>query len=203
VPHRRRPEHNLHHPVHATLRLGPWLPSLRVPRAGAIILDALAAARRRTRGFRVAHFSIQRDHLHLLVEAGDRDLLLRGLKGLSVRLARRINAALGTRGRVFADRYHLRTLCAPRQVRAALVYVLANHAKPGSGRPDAADPYSSAAWFAGWAQPARPPRPPPFAPARASPVTAPRTWLLATGWRRLGLIALGECPGSRRKALGA
>jgi hypothetical protein len=174
--------------VHATLRLGPWLPSLRVPRARAIILDALAAARRRSRGFRVAHFSIQRDHLHLLVEAGDRELLQRGLKGLSVRLARRINAALGTRGQVFADRYHLRTLTSPRQVRAALVYVLANHAKHRSGRPDATDPYSSARWFDGWSQPT--PR-----PAAPAPVASPRTWLLATGWRRRGLIRAGEVPG--------
>jgi hypothetical protein len=48
---------------------------------------------------------------------------------------------------------------------------------------DAFDPYSSAAWFDGWATP-------PPAPERSDPCAPPRTWLLAVGWKRRGLLAL-------------
>jgi hypothetical protein len=36
-------------------------------------------------------------------------------------------------GRVFVDRYHAHALLTPREVRAALVYVLQNWAKHGDG----------------------------------------------------------------------
>jgi hypothetical protein len=55
---------------------------------------------RRTRrvDFRVVEFSVQDDHLHLIVEAYDNDALARGMKSFSVRANRLFNAALG-RGR--------------------------------------------------------------------------------------------------------
>jgi REP element-mobilizing transposase RayT len=50
----------------------------------------------------VVHFSVQRDHLHLIVEASDRRALSRGMQGLSIRVARAANGELGRKGRVFA-----------------------------------------------------------------------------------------------------
>ena len=54
---------------------------------------------------------MQDDHLHLIVEAGDKGALARGMKSFSVRANRLLNAALGRgRGRVWGDRYHRRDL---------------------------------------------------------------------------------------------
>jgi REP element-mobilizing transposase RayT len=145
----------------------------------------------RVRGsFRLVHFSAQSNHLHLLVEAGDRAALGRGMQGLAIRLARRLNRLWGRRGGVFADRYHARALRTPREVRHALVYVLANARRHGIGY-RGIDPHASGAWFGGWRDAPRRAEAPCEAPG---PVSAARTWLLAVGWRRHGLIGTRESP---------
>jgi REP element-mobilizing transposase RayT len=162
---------------------------------------ALAAAS--TAAFRVIHFSVQADHVHLLVEARDKAALSLGMRGLVIRLAKAVNRARGRRGPVWADRYHTRALTTPREVRHALVYILMNYKKHrpeaewrthASGRwhrPDSRgiDPCSSGWWFDGWRH--RPALPP---PGVRSPVAAPRTWLARDGWRHYGLIGLDERP---------
>jgi hypothetical protein len=132
--------------------------------------------------FRVLHFSVQGDHVHLIVEADGRERLIRGVQGLAVRCARAINRACGRRGRVWDHRYHARALGTPREVRAALVYVLLNFRKHLRS-PPAVDPLSSGPWFEGWA---RPPPLPTHARHGPCPTRAPRTWLAALGWRRAG-----------------
>lgn len=188
VAHRTRPVHVARHPVHVTLRARRMLPSLRDERIFPAVRQALARASRK--GLRLLEFSVQSDHVHLLVEAEDQDALSRGLLGLSIRIARAVNRVLGTPGRVWADRYHARALGTPREVRNGLVYVLQNwrkHSPAASGL----DPCSSAAWFAGFRAPGS------MGPA-PSPVVPPRTWLAAVGWRRLGLIGVDEGPAALR-----
>ena len=72
------------------------------------------------------HYSIQRDHLHLIVEAADTERLSRGMQGLLGSMAKRLNKLWSRMGRVVADRFHDRILKTPRQVRNALRYVLNN-----------------------------------------------------------------------------
>jgi hypothetical protein len=71
------------------------------------------------------------------------------MKGMLVRLARALNAVWCRRGRVFADRFHSHALRTPKEVRAALVYVLLNARRHGLALAEA-DPCSSARWFDGW-----------------------------------------------------
>lgn len=52
------------------------------------------------------------------------------MKSFTVRVSRRLKKALGlARAKIWSDRYHRRDLTSPRQVRNALVYVLANYKK--------------------------------------------------------------------------
>jgi REP element-mobilizing transposase RayT len=102
--------------------------------------------------FRVAQFSVQSDHLHLMVEAVDRKALLGGVRGLSVSLARRVNQLVFRRGRVIADRWHGRALSTPRAVRHALVYLLGNFRKHEQRAGGAVDPFSSAPYFSGFVE---------------------------------------------------
>ena len=197
VPHVRRAALASRYPVHATLRLLGGLPSLRRKATHAVLRRALAAGRDRN-GLRLAHFSIQRDHLHLIVEAKDRTALARGMQGLSIRLAKALNRAWGRKGTVFADRYHAEILRSPRQVRNALAYVLRNGARHGVPR-RGIDDYSSGPWFDGWEEEVvlvnEPDEPRPIARAR--------TWLLTEGWRRHGPIPFDHVPGraaDRRRA---
>ncbi|TMA40255.1 MAG: hypothetical protein E6J79_00510 [Deltaproteobacteria bacterium] len=182
VPHRTRPLHIAAHPVHVTLRSGS-VHCLRADRVFPAVRRALAASHRR---FRILHFTVQDDHLHLIVEADDPGALGRGVRGLAVRVARAVNRALGRRGAVWGDRYHARALTSPRAVRNALVYVLMNRRKHCEGE-RGLDPCSSALWFNGWREPVAMVRAP-------APVGRARTWLAAIGWRRHGLLGIEERP---------
>jgi len=189
VSHQRRPSHDRRHPAHVTLRAVDDLPSLRGGNVFPALRRAFGAAC--ARAFRVVHYSVQGNHLHLLVEADDERALTRGMQGLCIRLARAVNRILGRHGRVWSDRFHARALRTPREVRNALVYVLLNgrkHAVSGRG----VDPCSSGPWFAGWRDPVgQPPTAPPVAPAQ--------TWLLSVGWRRSGEIRIDMIPGRLRR----
>jgi REP element-mobilizing transposase RayT len=153
---------------------------------------------------RVVHFSVQFDHVHLIVEAPSREALWRGVRGLCISMARRVNDLVKRRGRLFADRWHGRALTSPRAVRHALVYVLANFRKHEAGRRRGnatADPYSSAPYFDQFAEyrGRLPMEIEPRLVARAlrdegSPVAAARTWLLREGWLRHGRISVREAP---------
>src|SRR5258706_5334783 len=138
VPHVSRPAHKARFPLLITSRLCPGLRSLRHEREAECIRSALAGANRsaapEARGaapFQVVHYSIQSNHLHLIVEAADRAALTAGMRGLLVRIARALNRLWDRRGSVFGDRFHEHELRTPREVRNALVYVLQNLRKHG------------------------------------------------------------------------
>jgi hypothetical protein len=141
--------------------------------------------------FRILEFSVQKDHVHLIVEADHRRALSGGLRGVAIRLARAVNRVLGRRGRVWDDRYHARSLTSPRAVRHALVYVLANFRKHLNAGTEI-DPCSSAGWFTGWRKPRS------LAGLGPSPVVEAHTWLARIGWRRHGLIGTHERPKAPR-----
>jgi REP element-mobilizing transposase RayT len=191
VPHRARGAHKSAHPVHVTLRARAGLPPFR---ERGIFVELREAIRRASRSpavgdaFRVVQFSVQRDHVHLIVEARDRDVLSRGVRGLAIRLARAVNRALAVRGNVWSDRFHARELTSPRAVRNAIVYVLMNARKHGTRIASGIDAYSSAPWFDGFAARVD------ATPVDSQPVFAPRTWLAGVGWRRRGLVRFDERP---------
>ncbi len=142
--------------------------------------------------FRLVHYSIQGDHVHLIVEAHGFDALGRGMKSLGARLARAVNRVFSRTGPVLKDRYHHVVLKTPTQVRNALRYVLLNGQKHARRR-DAVvriDPASSGRWFEGWKRTAR--NRDLLAEARGRlgghlrAIADPHTWLLSTGWRKAG-----------------
>src|SRR5690606_12744780 len=200
MPHLRRATINRHRPAHVTVRLCRLVRSLRNGKFHRVVADGILGMRGRP-GFRVVHYSVQGDHVHLVVEADSRPALGQGMKGLNVRIARRFNRAVGGRkGRVVADRYHARVLGTPTEVKRALLYVLNNarhHAAQARATYPAAwlDPYSSAATFDGWRWRDDSPAPPGAAPPPTCTSPA-KGWLLTTGWRRRGLLDPGAVPGS-------
>ena len=210
VSHLRRPEHVGRHPLLVTLRVDRSVGRLRRKAPVRAIQRALGAGGDRE-AFRVTQFSVQQDHLHLIVEAEDKRRLSRGMQGLSIRLARAINRAVGRlsprRGRVFADRYHARPLRTPLEVRNALLYCLNNVKKHLRQRGVVVtrgwvDGYSSAPLFDGWRRRARVGDS--GYDATAPPVVAlPRTWLLRIGWRRRGLLEPDAIPGKVTKTRSA
>jgi REP element-mobilizing transposase RayT len=200
TPHRARPRHYFGHPVHVTLRAR--LGSLRSQFLYPTVRFAISRATRHApERFRIVHYSVQSNHVHLIVEAAERRALTAGVHGLETRITRYVNQLLSRRGSFWADRWHGRALKSPREVRNALVYVLANFRKHSSRPvPRGVDPCSSGPWFRGWLRAeARPPplagRAPPVAPADEDiPVALPTTWLLREGFLKAGRVSLDEAP---------
>jgi REP element-mobilizing transposase RayT len=189
-------------PAHVTLRLRPGLLSLRTVKIVHEVERTFAVGCERS-SFRLVHYSLQGNHAHLIVEARDRDSLGRGMKSIAARLARAVNRVMGRAGPVLADRYHVRLLPTPNEVRAALRYVLLNmrrhaaSARAALAKAIRLDPASSARWFDGWKHTipgaAELHFPSPTIERRA--VARARTWLLTAGWRRLGLLDPADVSG--------
>jgi REP element-mobilizing transposase RayT len=176
------------------MRRAKRVPSLRSERLHNLLREAIRATRRE--GFRIVHYSVQADHVHLVLEADDARALSSGMRSFAVRVAMRVNRQIFGRrgGPVWGDRYHTEELGSPPQVRNTLVYVLKNHAKHGLHDVGPVDPCSSGPWWDGWMQVFDP-------PADPSPVERPTTWLLRRGWRGrngFGFIHLGEVPRAAR-----
>jgi REP element-mobilizing transposase RayT len=201
VRHRARPGHDANQPVHVTIRRVRLAPAFRCELIRAVILRELARAR--GKGVRVVEYSIQDDHLHLMIEGTSAGDLSAQMRTLFSRIAMMVNVAVGRRGALFRDRHHRHALGTPREVRHALVYILFNarkHARRTDARNEqqtweAPDPFSSAPWFVAWAEEAQPP---PYAtPLPKSPLSKPRTWLARVGWKRAGgAVRFDEAPRS-------
>ena len=202
VPHVTRDDHVKEHPVHISMRRVPNAPSLRSERIFREILRQLARAKRC--GIRVVHYSVQRDHLHLIAEGKDRHDLSAQMRKLFSRIALAVNYIARRRGRLFRDRHHRAELDSPTRARNALVYVLFNerkhYAQNGGARSTAflseLDDKSSIAWLEprDWDPRARPP-PEVIRRLRARdadiegygpPRVAPETWFMQAGWRIQG-----------------
>ena len=164
-------------------------------KAFTILCNAIYAATNRFAGFRVVQFSLQRTHLHLIVEAEHESVLSKGMQGLCVRLAKRFNTLIGRRGTFFADRYHSNAFASPLMARRVLLYVLNNarrHNEAPHHRPGWVDPFSSARWFDGFVKTTHDSDDP-------CPVGAPRSDLLKGAWKIHGLLNTWEVPiGERR-----
>jgi REP element-mobilizing transposase RayT len=195
VPHRARAILKARFPVHVVVRVDGAVGSLR--RRGiyhAIRLATVKAAKRTD--FRIAQLSVQRTHIHLLVEADSKQALARGMQGFQISAAKHINAAVAEssrrRGRVFTDRYHATIITTPKQARHVLAYVLGNWRKHEEDR-DARvgrwriDWFSSAPEFKHWKErgdlPALWSSPASYQPLRVLPA---KTWLLREGWKLHG-----------------
>ena len=137
VVHTLRPAVNPRHPLHVAIRVRKHVWNLRAGVPWKRLKQAFAGGRERF-GLRLVHFSVQGNHIHLLVEATDRRALTRGMKGLGVRIAKTLNRMMRRKGAVYADRYWARPLRTKEEVRNALIYVLCNSDKhalsiPGRG----------------------------------------------------------------------
>jgi putative transposase len=183
MPHGTRAPLASRFPVHITLRTVDGLSGLRSRACFRAIANAFRLARSR-QTIRLTEFSVQGNHLHLIVEAADAARLSRGMQGLAISIAKRLNALSGRSGPVFADRYHAHILRTPTEVAYAVAYVRGNfavHAARQGAQPIAAiDSRSSAALIDNGRLP----------DDQGPPLVAPaKTWLLSIGWRRARMAA--------------
>src|SRR5262245_52249106 len=136
-PHKARPVLNPRYPVHVTLRAIAAVGNLRRRNVYQATREATLTTARRE-DFRIVHLSIQHNHVHLIVEANDKQALTAGMQGFQISAAKHLNAAISKgrpgprrRGTVFPDRYHAEIITSPTQARHAIAYALNNFRKHG------------------------------------------------------------------------
>jgi hypothetical protein len=78
----------------------------------------------RSHGLKIMHYSLQHNHVHLIIEATNNKLLTKGMRSLTITLAKAIN-----KGRIQIQRYHLHVLKTIRERKNAVHYVLLNEKK--------------------------------------------------------------------------
>jgi REP element-mobilizing transposase RayT len=206
--HQERPEIKSRYPVHVVMRVVPAVGSMRRRAMYKAMREATITAALRER-FRIVHVSLQRTHVHMLIEAETKNALARGMQGFQISAARHINTALGDkygrrRGKVFADRYHVEVIKSPTRARRALLYVLSNWRKhkedqQGLARTWLVDPFSTGILFPDWQEleskdfmwPIRESYDPLI-------VRRPESWLLREGWKLCGAISARDVPSKRR-----
>jgi REP element-mobilizing transposase RayT len=213
-PHTTRPDLRGNTPISIVLRVVPAIGSLRrrfmyrAIREATISVALRELHDRREGAFRIVHVSIQRTHIHLIVEAETKLSLARGLQGFQISAAKHLNREFSRllperrRGTVFPDRYHQTIITSPKQARNALSYVLNNWRKhkEDSGRDWKVDPFSSGVSFTGWKY---------FADKtemwkvrstyQPLVVYLPKTWLLTRSWLRHGLVNFDEVPSANQR----
>ena len=187
MPHETRAVHDKNHPVHVTIRRVASGPSFRTQLVCSVIRRVIAAAK--SKGVGVLHYSVQENHVHLMVEAESATDLSNQMRTLFSRIAFAVNGVAQRRGRLFRDRHHRHALRTPREVRNALVYIMFNdrkhHAREASMRSAAptVDRCSSVYWFHDWSPSDRPPEGV-MLPLEDAPTSRPQTWLARWGWHR-------------------
>lgn len=133
VSHRSREEVKLRTPLHINFKFRAFIKN-----KACLRLLNRAIINARSHGLRVNHYSLQSNHIHLIVESENNEVLTRGMRSLTVTFAKGLK-----KGRVQIERYHLHVLKTLKETRNAVRYVLFNQQKHEKGTYSVIDEYSS------------------------------------------------------------
>lgn len=189
VAHAAREKVDFRKPLHITIRLAEGLSGLRTKHMHEQFTVALLNAK--AKGLRVLHYSIEGNHVHLLVECADNKALASGMNSFGTSFAKAVRKERGGKGKVFAGRYHLGVQKNPAQMKNTLAYVLLNQAKHENLIPYN-DRFSSSQHFNEWKallgrnigpiledwRPNKNPLP--------DHLSTPKSWLASKGWKIKG-----------------
>ncbi len=133
VSHRSRETISARTPMHINFKYKTYIKN-----KDCLRLLKRAILNARSHGLRVLHFSLQTNHIHLIVEADHNDILTTGMRSLTVTFAKGLK-----KGRVQIERFHLHVLKALRETRNAIHYVIFNQQKHEKKKFSNIDEYSS------------------------------------------------------------
>lgn len=119
VSHRIREQITLNRPLHVNFKVKT---SIRNKACLKVLKRAIKNAS--SHGLRILHFSLESNHVHLILEAFDNSILTRGMRSLTITFSKGVR-----KGRIQLERYHLHVLKTLRETKNAIHYVLFNHQK--------------------------------------------------------------------------
>jgi putative transposase len=129
-------------PQHVTIRMLPSVWNMRSQRCFSVLQRAMwRGSAKAELGFKLVHFAVMGNHIHMLVEANGKEALSRGMQGLNIRIAKALNRVMGRHGQVLSDHYNAKILRSPSQTLRARAYLLRNAEKHYGWQ--GADPFAS------------------------------------------------------------
>lgn len=131
VSHEPREELSSRTPVHINFKY-----TVRVRHQTGLRILKTAILNSKAKGLNIVLFSLQSNHVHLIAEAANKNVLERGMRSLTVTMAK----GLG-KGCVQPERYHLHVLRNPKEAMNAVRYVRFNHERHTGKR--CVDPFTS------------------------------------------------------------
>ena len=143
ISHVERPHIKRNMAIHVNLHLKETLTSINLRTKDFFKLFRQAVKTARGRGLRIVHYSLMHNHLHLIIEAASNEELSKGMQSFALSLSKLVNYRVSGRiKKLWQDRYWMRLLSSPREIKIALQYVLKNPQKKFSS-PTVMDLYSS------------------------------------------------------------
>ncbi|HLE13093.1 MAG: hypothetical protein A2504_12410 [Bdellovibrionales bacterium RIFOXYD12_FULL_39_22] len=143
ISHVERPRIKRNMAIHVNLHLKESLTSINLRTKDFFKLFRQAVKTARRRGLRIVHYSLMHNHLHLIIEAANNEELSKGMQSFALSLSKLVNYRVSGRiKKLWQDRYWMRLLSSPREIKIALQYVLKNPQKKFSS-PTVMDLYSS------------------------------------------------------------
>jgi REP element-mobilizing transposase RayT len=133
VAHRIREKISARTPMHINFK---YRTQVRNKQTLRLLKKAILNSRKH--GLRILHFSFQTNHVHLIIEADTNAILTKGMRSLTVTMAKGLS-----KGRVQIERYHLHVLRTLREARNAITYVLFNQQKHEKGTCSTIDGFTS------------------------------------------------------------
>jgi REP element-mobilizing transposase RayT len=127
--HLARPQFAGRYPQHVTIRMLPSVWNMRSQRCFSVLQRAMWKGSAKSFGFRLVHFAVMGNHIHMLVEANGKQALSRGMQGMNIRIAKALNRVMGRHGPVLSDHYNAKILLTPSQTLRARAYLLRNATK--------------------------------------------------------------------------
>lgn len=127
IRHTKRPDLTRPSSLHLTVKIEKSKANLKNKNVLAILKKAIFNARRQ--GLKVIHYSLEYDHIHLIIEADNNRTLGKGMQAFGVTLAKAINRMRKVKGQVYKHRYHFRQITSSRQLKNVMTYIFNNGVK--------------------------------------------------------------------------
>jgi len=145
IYHQSRPTLPKDRPLHVTIKFDKK--KIATLRNKIFYREIRKSLRRlRVKGVRLIEFSVQKDHIHFLLESANKIVLGKAMRALSISLSKRFSLLLNRKIKALKSRYHLHILNTLKELKNARQYILNNSAKHNSVK-DADDLYFSRADF--------------------------------------------------------
>lgn len=119
MAHEKREQVRTHIPLHINFKY-----KLSVKNKEGLKALHKAIKNARSHGLKIIHFSLQHNHVHLIIVATNNRILTKGMRSLTITLSKTLD-----KGRIQLQRYHLHVLRTRKEAKNAFHYVLFNERK--------------------------------------------------------------------------